>query len=283
MPLTVFFAIIFAALLHAIWNAMVKKGDDKYISLTAIVLGHVPISIIVIFFTPILSLQSIPYVFISAIFLSGYEWCLLSAYRLEDYTKVYPIARGTAPIFIVTLSLLLFGISISKFELMGILAISFGIIILSFQHNRNFKNYSAVVYALTTGLFISFYSISDGYGGRVSDSPLNYTAWLMILNAVIFSILLTIMNKPGVVKGVFREGKKIFFIGGTLSYTVYGTIVWAFTQAPVPLVAALRETSIIFALLIGTFFLKEKFTFFKNSRSIDYFFWCNTIKILLKI
>ena len=68
------------------------------------------------------------------------------------------------------------------------------------------------------------------------------------------------MNKPGVVKKVLEKGKKIFFVGGTLSYIVYGTIVWAFTQAPVPLVAALRETSIIFALLIGTFFLKEKFT-----------------------
>jgi len=272
MPLTVFFAIIFAALLHAIWNAMVKKGDDKYISLTAVVLGHVPISIIVIFFTPIISFQSIPYIFISAIFLSGYEWCLLSAYRLEDYTKVYPIARGTAPIFIVVLSLLLFNTIISKFELIGILVISFGIIILGFQNIKTFKNYSAVVYAISTGLFISCYSISDGYGGRLSASPLNYTAWLMILNAVIFSILLRIMNKPGVIKKVLSEGKKIFFIGGTLSYVVYGTIVWAFTQASVPTVAALRETSIIFALLIGTFFLKEKFTFLKTAAVLTIFF-----------
>ena len=271
MPLTVFLAIIFAALLHAIWNAMVKKGDDKYISLTAVVLGHVPISIVVIFFTPTLSFQSIPYIFISAIFLSGYEWCLLSAYRLEDYTKVYPIARGTAPIFIVVLSLLLFNVNISKVELMGILVISFGIIILGFQNIKTLKNYPALVYTLGTGLFISCYSISDGYGGRMSMSPLNYTAWLMILNAVIFSILLKIMNKPGVVKGVFREGKKIFFIGGTLSYIVYGTIVWAFTQAPVPLVAALRETSIIFALLIGTFFLKEKFTLLKTTAVLTIF------------
>jgi len=272
MPLTVFFAIIFAALLHAIWNAMVKKGDDKYISLTAVVLGHVPISIIVIFFTPIISFQSIPYIFISAIFLSGYEWCLLSAYRLEDYTKVYPIARGTAPIFIVVLSLLLFNTIISKFELIGILVISFGIIILGLQNIKTFKNYSAVVYAISTGLFISCYSISDGYGGRLSASPLNYTAWLMILNAVIFSILLRIMNKPGVIKKVLSEGKKIFFIGGTLSYVVYGTIVWAFTQASVPTVAALRETSIIFALLIGTFFLKEKFTFLKTAAVLTIFF-----------
>jgi len=263
MSLNIFLIVILAAFLHAIWNAMVKKEDDKYFSLTAIVLGHVPISIVVIFLTPTLSFQSIPYIFASAIFLAGYEWCLLSAYRLEDYTKVYPIARGTAPVFIVILSLLLLNINISRFELIGILVISFGIIILGFQNIRTFKNYSAIVYAVATGIFISCYSISDGFGGRLSNSPLNYTAWLMILNAIFFSILLKIMNMPRVPLKVLNEGKKIFFIGGTLSYIVYGTIVWAFTQAPVPLVAALRETSIIFALLIGTLFLKEKFTLLK--------------------
>ena len=171
MSLTVFLAIIFSAFLHAIWNAMVKKEEDKYISLTAVVLGHVPISIVVLFFTETLSIQSIPYIFVSAIFLTGYEWCLLSAYRLEDYTKVYPIARGAAPVFIVILSLLLFNLNISKFELMGILVISFGIIILGFQNIKTFKNYSAIMYALGTGLFISCYSITDGYGGRASASP----------------------------------------------------------------------------------------------------------------
>ena len=117
MHINIFLAIILSAFLHAIWNALVKKQDDKYVSMTALVLGHIPISIVVIFLTPLPSIQSIPYIFISAMFMAGYNWCLLSAYRLEDYTKVYPIARGTAPIFIVTLSLLLFGVSISKFEL----------------------------------------------------------------------------------------------------------------------------------------------------------------------
>ena len=272
MSLNIFLIVILAAFLHAIWNAMVKREDDKYFSLTAIVLGHVPISIVVIFFTPTLSMQSIPYIFVSAIFLTGYEWCLLSAYRLEDYTKVYPIARGTAPIFIVILSLLLLNINISGSELIGVLVISFGIIILGFQNIKTFKNYSAIVYAVATGIFISCYSISDGFGGRLSNSPLNYTAWLMILNAVFFSILLKIMNMPRIPLKVLSEGKKIFFIGGTLSYIVYGTIVWAFTQAPVPLVAALRETSIIFALLIGTFFLKEKFTLLKVTATFIIFF-----------
>ena len=280
MTSAVFILVILAAFLHAIWNAMVKKGKDKYVTLTAIVLGHVPVAIIFIFFTPIISLQSLPFIIISAIFLTGYEWCLLSAYRLEDYTKVYPIARGTSPIFIVVLSLLLFGASISKFELAGILAISFGIIILSFQSKRNFKNYSAIVYALSTGLFISFYSISDGYGGRISNSPLNYTAWLLILNAFTFLVLLAVINKRGIIKKVLNKEKKTLFIGGTLSFIVYATIVWAFTQAPVPLIAALRETSIIFALLIGSLFLKEKFTFFKTTAVLTIFFGVLLIKFI---
>ena len=278
MSLNIFLIVVLAAFLHAIWNAMVKKEENKYFALTAIVLGHVPISIVVIFLTPKLSFQSIPYIFASAIFLVGYEWCLLSAYRLEDYTKVYPIARGTAPVFIVILSLLLLNINISRFELIGILVISFGIIILGFQNIRTFKNYSAIVYAVATGIFISCYSISDGFGGRLSNSPLNYTAWLMILNAIFFSILLKIMNMPRVPLKVLNEGKKIFFIGGTLSYIVYGTIVWAFTQAPVPLVAALRETSIIFALLIGTLFLKEKFTLLKAIAIFIIFFGVALLK-----
>ena len=264
MSSIVFITVIFSAFIHAIWNGMVKNQNDKYIALTAIVLGHIPLSIIVLLFTPMVSIKSIPYIFISAIFLAGYEWCLLSAYRLEDYTKVYPIARGSAPIFIVILSLLFFSIHISKFELAGIIVISLGIIILSFQNFKNIGNYSAIFYAAATGFFISCYSITDGFGGRASLSPLNYTALLMIFNATVtFPILLFIMKKNKALGEVFVKAKKIFFIGGSLSYIAYATVVWAFTHAPVPLVAALREISIIFALLIGALFLKEKLTLIK--------------------
>ena len=266
MTTIVFFAVIFAAIIHSVWNGMVKKHKDKYTALTAIVLGHIPLSIIVLFFTPMISIKSIPYIFISSIFLAGYEWCLLSAYRLEDYTKVYPVARGSAPIFIVIFSLLFFSINISTIELIGIFTISIGIIILSFQNFKNIKNYSAIFYAMATGFFISCYSITDGFGGKASLSPLNYTAWLMITNALVaFPILLVIMKKTEAFNDIFTNGKKIFFVGGSFSFTAYAIIVWAWTQAPIPTVAALRETSIIFALLIGTFFLKEKLTLIKIS------------------
>jgi len=264
MSLTVFIAVIFAAIIHSVWNGMVKKQNDKYIALTAVVLGHIPLAIIVLFFTPMTSINSIPYIFISSIFLAGYEWCLLSAYRLEDFTKVYPVARGSAPIFVVIFSILFFNTNILTFELIGIFTISIGIIILGFKNFKYIKNYSAILYAIATGFFISCYSITDGFGGKVSLSPLNYTAWLMISNAIIaFPILLVIMKKTEVFKDIFTKGKKNFFVGGSLSFTAYAIVVWAWTQAPVPTVAALRETSIIFALLIGTLFLKEKLNLLK--------------------
>ena len=91
MTTTVFIAVIFAAIIHSVWNGMIKKHEDKYIALAALVLGHVPLSIVVLFFTPMTSIESIPYIFVSAIFLAGYEWCLLSAYRLEDYLSLIHI------------------------------------------------------------------------------------------------------------------------------------------------------------------------------------------------
>ena len=279
MSLKVFLAIILAAFLHAIWNAMVKKEDDKYTALTAIVLGHVPIALFILLLFPMPTIESIPYIFVSAIFLTCYELCLMSAYRLEDYTKVYPIARGIAPIFVVIFSLFLFNSNILKFELMGIFTISLGIVILVFQNVKNLKNYSGLFYAIGTGFFISCYTITDGYGGRISSSPMSYTAWLLILNAFIFIVLLSILKKQQIIKKVFKQGKNILFVGGTLSFTVYCTIVWAFTHAPVPLVAALRETSIIWALLIGASFLKEKLTKLKITSIVIIFSGVALIKL----
>ena len=272
MPLNIFLAIILAAFLHAVWNAMVKNEDNKYLAITAIVLGHVPVSVLIILLTPIPSVESIPFIILSALLHIGYEWYLLSAYRFGDLTKVYPIARGTAPILITIVSLIFLGVALSNFEILGIFIISLGILSLSLQRGEGFKNRSAIIYALVTGFFIMGYSITDGYGARASNSFLSYMSWSFILNATIFPIILKINNKSEVITKVFKEGKKIFFIGGTISYIVYGIVVWSFTQAPIALVTTLRETSIIFALLIGILFLKEKFTFLKAIATFIIFF-----------
>ena len=278
MPLNIFLAIILAAFLHAVWNAMVKNEDNKYLAVTAIVLGHVPVSVLIILLTPIPSVESIPFIILSALLHIGYEWYLLSAYRFGDLTKVYPIARGTAPILITIVSLIFLGIALSNFEILGIIIISLGILSLSLQGAKGIKNRSAVIYALVTGFFIMGYSITDGYGARVSNSFLSYMGWSFILNATIFPIILKINNKSEIITKIFKEGKKIFFIGGTLSYIVYGIVIWGFTQAPIALITALRETSIIFALLIGTFFLKEKFTLLKVIATLVIFFGVALLK-----
>ena len=278
MSLNIFLAIILAAFMHAVWNAMVKNEDNKYLAVTAIVLGHVPVSVLIILLTPIPSVESIPFIILSALLHIGYEWYLLSAYRFGDLTKVYPIARGTAPILITIVSLIFLGIALSNFEILGIIIISLGILSLSLQGAKGIKNRSAVIYALVTGFFIMGYSITDGYGARVSNSFLSYMGWSFILNATIFPIILKINNKSEIITKTFKEGKKIFFIGGTLSYIVYGIVIWGFTQAPIALITALRETSIIFALLIGTFFLKEKFTLLKVIATFIIFFGVALLK-----
>ncbi len=263
MSLNIFIAVILAAFLHATWNAMVKNEENKYLAVTAIVLGHVPASVFIILLTPFPSIESIPFIILSALMHNGYNWYLLSAYKFGDLTKVYPIARGTAPILVTIVSLIFLGVALSNFEVLGIFIISLGILSLSFQGAKSLKNRPAVIYALVTGFFIMGYSITDGYGARVSNSFLSYMGWVFILNAFSFPLILKINDKSEVITKIFKEGKKIFFIGGTFSYIVYGIVVWGFTQAPIALITALRETSIIFALLIGIIFLKEKFTLLK--------------------
>ena len=263
MESTVFLLVIFAAILHAIWNGMVKNFEDKVISVSAIVFGHVPMAIVVMLFLPLPTLESVPYIILSAIIHQGYQYNLISAYRLGDLTRVYPIARGTGPIIATLISITFLGLLISKFQILSIALICFGIIILGLFSESLTKNNKAVFYSLATGFFIGLYSLADGHGARISLSPLSFLGWSFILNAMIFPFVLKYMNYSNVFSRVMKEAKLIFFVGGTLSYIVYGIVVWCFTKAPIPLVGALRESSIVFSILIGFFFLKERITFIK--------------------
>ena len=263
MSSTVFITVIFAALLHAIWNGMVKNFEDKVISVSAIVFGHVPISILVMLFLPLPTLESVPYIILSAIIHQGYQYYLISAYKIGDLTRVYPVARGSGPIVATLISIIFLGLLISKIQILSIFLICFGIIILGVFNKKSLKNNKTIIYSLATGFFIGLYSLSDGYGAIISLSPLSFLGCSFILNAMIFPFVLKSMNYSNVFSRVMKEAKFIFWIGGTISYIVYGLIVWSFTQAPIPLVGALRETGIIFALLIGSLFLKEKLTLVK--------------------
>tara|TARA_Y100000590_G_scaffold289224_1_gene325589 strand:+ start:389 stop:1231 length:843 start_codon:yes stop_codon:yes gene_type:complete len=263
MEQNVFLLVIFAAILHAVWNGMVKSYKDKVISVSAIVFGHVPIAILIMLFLPLPKLESVPYIILSAIVHQGYQYNLISAYKIGDLTKVYPIARGTGPIVATIISIIFLGLLITEFQTLSIFLICFGIIVLGIFSESSIKNNKIVIYSLSTGLFIGLYSLLDGYGARISQSPLSFLGWSFILNAMLFPFGLKYMGYTNIFSRVLKEAKIIFWVGGTLSYIVYAIVVWSFTKAPIPLVAALRESSIVFSIFIGYFFLKEKINLIK--------------------
>ncbi len=259
MDTNVFLIVLLATFMHAVWNGMVKNHPDKAVAVSAIVFGHIPLAIVAIIFLPAPTIDCIPYIVASAIVHQGYQWYLLSAYKIGDLTKVYPIARGFGPLVATLISILVLGLFLKSLVILSILLICFGIMILGLLDKES-KNVKILQLSLFTGFFIGLYSLIDGYGARASLSPIAYMSWSFILSAALFPIVLKIKNHKNIFQNVFNNGKQVFWIGGTLSYIIYTIVVWAFTKAPIPMVGALRESSIFFSIFIGYFFLKEKIT-----------------------
>ena len=260
MDTNVFLIILLATVMHAVWNGMVKKHPDKVVAVSGIVFGHVPASIIAIILLPAPSVDCIPYIIASALIHQGYNWYLLSSYKIGDLTQVYPIARGFGPLVATIISILILGLVLDNLIILSICLICLGIMILGIFNQPSKKNSKIIQYSLFTGFFIGLYSLVDGYGARVSLSAITYMSWSFILIAFLFPIVLKIKKQENIFKNVMSRGKQIFWVGGTLSYIIYIIVVWGFTKAPIPMVGALREASIFFSIFIGYFFLKEKIT-----------------------
>ncbi len=258
MDLIVFIAVIAAAALHASWNGLVKHSTDKHLSMLAIVLGHVPPALVILPFVPMPAQASWPYIIAGACLHFGYQLFLLASYRMGDLTQVYPIARGTAPMIVAVVSVTFLGVVLSSLEIAAIAVIGIGIMSLSIvRQGDGLRNTQAALTAFATGCFIASYSLVDGLGAREAGTALGFYGWLTVLNAVFLSATMAVI-RPGIFRRLAGEGRTMAVVGGGASYAAYALVIWAFTQAPIALVTALRETSIIFALLIGVVFLKEK-------------------------
>ena len=257
MDSTVFFIILLATIMHAIWNAMVKHHPDKAVAVAAIILGHLPLSIACIFYFPLPGRESIPYIIASVIIHQGYQWYMLNSYKIGDYTNVYPIFRGFGPLFATLISIIFLGVVFKVTSLISILLICAGIILLGVFASKNNNQFKVIKYSLLTGSFIGLYSLIDGYGARISFSAISYISFSFLFSSLIFPIILKLNNYDNIISKVFKDAKLIFWVGGSLSFIIYIIVVWGFTKAPIPLVAALRETSIFFSIFIGYFFLKE--------------------------
>lgn len=258
MDAVVFAAVILAALLHASWNAVVKTASDKYLSMTAVVLGHAPLAALLVLVAPLPSADSIPYMIVSTVMHQGYQLFLLWSYRAGDMSQVYPIARGTAPMVVTAVSVFVLGERLSGEQLAAVGLIGAGIMsLLLVRGHDGLRNPKAARLALTTSAFIAGYTLTDGLGARVSGSAVGFYAWETLFNAATFAIIMAV-RKPGLVSRVWPEARMTMLIGGGASFIAYAIAVWAMTRAPIALVAALRETSIILALLLSVVVMKER-------------------------
>ncbi|MCV6545923.1 MAG: DMT family transporter [Cohaesibacter sp.] len=263
MTTLTFIAVITAAALHAIWNAMVKGAGDTYVSLSAVMAGQTAIGLLLIPFYDVPDPASWAFIGWGLALHMGYQIFLLQSYKFGDLTQVYPIARGSAPLIVAGFSLVILGVEMSTMEWMAILVIGLGIMSLVLVRKADgLRNPKAGLLAFVTGCFIAAYSLVDGMGARQTQSAIAYYAWLTSMNGLLYMAAIQYL-KPGTLQAIPAKGKKAFFIGGAACFIAYALVVWAFTQAPIAMVTALRETSIIFALLIGVFFLNERFDFGK--------------------
>lgn len=258
----VFAVVLLAAALHAIWNALVKGGADKAASMGAVILGQGIAGAALLPFAAMPDVASLPWLFAGVLLHLGYQLFLILSYRQGDLTQVYPIARGVAPLLVAGASALLLGARFSQAELAALGMISVGIASISLvRRSDGLLQRKAVGLALVTGVFIASYSIVDGQGARIAGTALGFYGTLSALNALAFSGIAR-LARPGLLTRAAGLRRNLI-LGGGASFTAYLLVVWAFTRAPIALVTALRETSIVFALLIGVFVLRERLSLAK--------------------
>lgn len=253
MSLTVFAVVLFAALLHATWNAIVKMAGDKLLTTILVAGSAAAVSAVALPFLPQPAPASWPHLAISTILQIGYYLLVAGAYRAGDLSRVYPIMRGTAPLIVAIVSGLVLAEAIGVFGWAGIALISAGILSLALAGTGR----AGTGFALANAVVIAGYTLVDGAGVRASGAPAAYTLWLFVLTGTPLVIWAIVARRRDFV-ALLRTDLPFAFIGGLGTLISYGLALWAMTLAPVPLVAALRETSILWGTAIAGIFLRER-------------------------
>ena len=248
-------AVLGAALLHAGWNVMVKSGADKELESYTIAASSGLIALLLLPFLPLPAAAAWPWVAASVAVHILYFICLAGAYRWGELSYVYPVMRGGGPLIVAVAGALALGEVLPPKETLGVLLISAGI--LAFASGRHERR--ATLFAIANAAVIAAYTLIDAQGARLSQAPVSYTLWFFALNGLAVSFF-AIWRRAGAFPRYLRAGGFKLFLGGSFALGAYAIALWAMTRAPVALVAALRETSVIFAALLAAVFLVEKLT-----------------------
>jgi drug/metabolite transporter (DMT)-like permease len=261
MSLSVIAIILGSAVLHAVWNAIIKGGSDKLCETSLKTLGGALFMLCCIPFLPLPAPASWPYLAGTATIHLFYYLFMAYAYKHSDMSYVYTLMRGSSPLFTALFTVFIMGQSLSPGGWAGVAILSAGILVMALDSlKRGNFNLAATIFALTNSLVIMGYTVMDGTGVRVSGEPLSYVCWVSFLN--FFPVTTFVLVRRGAngywqyLKTRWRYG----LTGGVCSAIAYGLAVWCMSRAPIPQVAALRETSVVFGMILAVIFLKEKLT-----------------------
>ena len=257
MTLAVFLAVLGAALLHASWNAVLKQGSDKLTNMLVMTgtQGLLGLAIALSMDWP--KSEAWPWLVASGILHAFYKIFLISAYEHGDLSRVYPIARGTAPALVLGFGVFLLSDDMTLFEVSGIVILVAGILTMAHGVFSSGESRRLLPFALGSALATAGYSIVDGLGARIAGDATLYVAWMFALD-LIFLLPSSLIVFGRIKLPKTGRGWAPGMAAAIASYGAYWIVVWAMTQAPIALVTALRETSILFAVLIGWFFFHEK-------------------------
>jgi drug/metabolite transporter (DMT)-like permease len=250
--------VLFAAMLHASWNAMLHGNRDRFLSMTWMSIAIAGAATLVVLANPRPASAAWPYIVASGLVHIFYNVSLVRSYRRNDLALAYPIARGSSPL-LVTLGAAFFAHeAIGLLHAVGILMISGGIIAIALQ-GRHVSRAGALA-ALTTGATIAVYTVIDGIGVRLSDGQaLIYTAWMFLFYWLMPVLFVAVRGLALLWTPVRDEPLSIgsSIGGGFVSIVAYGIVIWALQSGAMGAVSALRETSVVFAVLIGRVLLRE--------------------------
>ncbi|HEX8654952.1 MAG TPA: EamA family transporter [Allosphingosinicella sp.] len=258
MTAAVFFAVLLAALLHAGWNAVVKLGLDRFSSILVLALFQSAIAGALLPFVPWPAAASWPWLIGGSLLHTGYKLFLIRAYRHGELGQVYPLARGAAPLLVAVAGAMLLGERLSATGIAAIAAVVAGILLIALGGKAGARlSGPALFWALGTACFTAGYTLVDGHGARLSGTALGFALWLFLIDGLSM-VAVALATRGPAAFAVLRPAWRGGLAAGAMSLGSYSIAIWAFTQAPLALVAALRETSILFALLIGALLLGER-------------------------
>jgi drug/metabolite transporter (DMT)-like permease len=247
--------VLLAAILHAVWNAQLKGSKDRSQFMANMSMSIGAIALLCIPFVPLPTRTAWVCIALSAVLHFAYNLLLLQNYRISDFTSAYPIARGVSPMLVTLGAFFLMHQRPTGFAIGGVTMISAGIVFLSTGEAKAMSR--ATASALATGATIAAYTVTDGMGIQRSKNPLSYTAWVFA-SYLLMPLVLLLLRIP--VRPIRAEGLPRAAAAGAFSFAAYTLVLWATHYIDVGIVSALRETSVLWAILLGRMFLGEAFT-----------------------